>query len=73
MRSTCAINDDHSITCWGRPSPIPVEEMSDKDYDQISMGQDHLCAIDMDSQLRCWRWVGADMGGHKVPLGFLVA
>ena len=41
-------------------------------YDQITLGQDHLCAVDYDSQLHCWR-TGANLGTDNVPLGFLVA
>lgn len=69
--STCGIREDQSIDCWGRPSRIPVESMKKKVYDQITLGKDHVCAVDMDSQLSCW-FTGANLGGHDVPLGLVV-
>ena len=71
-RSTCAIREeDLSIECWGRPSRVPIEHWNSTEYDQITLGRDHVCAVDMESQLHCWM-SGADMGGHEVPLGFVV-
>ena len=71
-RSTCAIREDQSILCWGRKLPISQEAMNKTIYDQITLGQDHLCAVGYDSQMHCWR-TGANLGADHVPLGFLVA
>lgn len=74
-RCTCGIKEeDGSIECWGRNSRIPQNVLEDKtkQYDQITIGKDHICVIDVDNRLSCW-YSGADMGAHKVPLGFVLA
>ena len=63
---------DQSIECWGRRSRIPFENLNSTYYDQISLGKDHTCVMDTDSRIHCW-YIGANLGGHKVPLGFKAA
>ena len=45
--------------------------MNTIEYDQITLGKDHVCAVDMESELHCWH-AGANLGGQDVPLGFVV-
>jgi hypothetical protein len=71
-RAACAIKEDTlGLVCWGGSSPVPAEDMTARRYKQISLGKDHACAIDVDRRLHCWQ-NGADLGGHNVPVGFLV-
>ena len=72
--STCAIRENRTIDCWGKPrSPIPKEEMIKPIYDQLSIGQEHACAVTVDSDLQCWNLVGENFGAHNTPLGIVVA
>lgn len=43
-----------------------------EEYDQISLGIEHACAIDLGSQINCWHF-GADLGSAVVPLGLFAA
>mmetsp|Transcript_20551 Transcript_20551/g.25196 ORF Transcript_20551/g.25196 Transcript_20551/m.25196 type:complete len:307 (-) Transcript_20551:297-1217(-) len=71
-QTSCGIKEeDQSITCWGHMPAIPEDKMSRTNYDELSLGQDHMCVVDVDSELHCW-YLGADLGGHVVPLGFIV-
>ena len=88
VRCTCAIRSDYTIACWGQSTlPIPgtddasiVKRGEDdhsslteyEQFDQISLGKEHACAINMESELNCWH-SGPDVGGHVVPLGLFVA
>jgi hypothetical protein len=67
-RTTCAINADHFIECWGRRSPMTPDEGSIATFEQLTLGSDHLCAADSVREVRCW-FSGPDMGSHLVPLG----
>ena len=67
----CAL-EDNAVKCWGSRSIFNPEEMLEKDYLQISLGQDHACAAASDGKLQCWK-SGADFGAHRVPTGLVLA
>ena len=67
-KGTCALAANHTVDCWGKiRSPIPTN--STDEYDQISLGTDHACAIDGEGKVQCW-YRGPNLGAHIVPLGF---
>ena len=43
-----------------------------EEYNQISLGIEHACAIDIDKQVSCWHF-GTDLGSAVVPLGLFAA
>ena len=64
---TCAIRSDGSLHCWGRnnhgqlgvsgtsSSWEPVQVLEGKtNWRQVSAGDNHNCAVDMDNALYCW-------------------
>lgn len=71
QRTTCGITTNHTIECWGRRAPIPMDERNITAFEQITMGPEHLCAVDNSSEVRCW-YSGPDMGSHLVPLGLSI-
>jgi len=71
QRTTCGITTNRTIECWGRRSPIPIDERNMTTFEQITLGPEHLCAVDNSSEVRCW-YSGPDMGSHLVPLGLTI-
>jgi hypothetical protein len=95
MRTTCAIRDDNGaathggIHCWGGRASELLDQIHRDDnhsrreynklYHQISLGQDHACAIatfdreqdatSASSTLQCWWMAGSDYDAHRVPVG----
>lgn len=66
-RHTCAIKTDGRLFCWGwvgedypnndflPGSPVPEQESTEaSDWDQVSAGGFHTCAIKTDGRLFCW-------------------
>ncbi|KAL3805363.1 hypothetical protein HJC23_009070 [Cyclotella cryptica] len=94
IRTTCAISDDTndpSIHCWGSRANDLLGQIigygnragdeSNDFYHQISLGQDHACAISHTDKkdsasshadpatLKCWWMAGSDFDAHRVPVG----
>jgi hypothetical protein len=42
------------------------------EYEEISLGVDHACGINVDLNVQCWHR-GPNLGAQEVPLGFSVA
>ena len=69
FRTTCAVRkDDNQIECWGRTSKSK-KYLSDDSFQsaQISMGQDHACAVSGSGEVDCWGSVLSNKA-HIVPL-----
>jgi alpha-tubulin suppressor-like RCC1 family protein len=73
------------IWCWGdnaygqlgqgddAPRTAPVAVVSTLAWDQLSVGWDHTCAIDVDDRLFCWGRpddgrLGHDRGDQRIPV-----
>ena len=70
-KSVCALATNRTIDCWGQlRSPIPLN--SKTEYEEISLGIDHACGINIQHDVDCWHR-GPNLGGHEVPLGFSIA
>ncbi|MDH5545272.1 MAG: Ig-like domain-containing protein [Gammaproteobacteria bacterium] len=65
---TCAIRNDHTLWCWGDnsygqiglnpegvfESLVPVQVGASENWEIVSTGSKHSCAINSDSELHCW-------------------
>eukprot|EP00586_Coscinodiscus_wailesii_P000615 CAMPEP_0172481926 /NCGR_PEP_ID=MMETSP1066-20121228/8123_1 /TAXON_ID=671091 /ORGANISM="Coscinodiscus wailesii, Strain CCMP2513" /LENGTH=326 /DNA_ID=CAMNT_0013244669 /DNA_START=45 /DNA_END=1025 /DNA_ORIENTATION=+ len=73
-RYSCGIKmDDGSVDCWGgRRFPVDEDEGKRREWEQLALGHDHACAVDVEGLVSCW-FTGADLGGSDVPLGFVAA
>lgn len=70
-QGVCAIRSNRTVACWGQlRSLIPTN--STIQYEAISLGVDHACAINTDDNLNCWHR-GPNFGAQEVPLGFSLA
>jgi len=73
FRSTCAIRmDDNKIECWGLATKSK-KYVSDDTFKSvnISLGQDHGCAVSIVGEIECWGSViGMSTQAHVVPFEF---
>lgn len=66
---TCALSDDDQVWCWGHGArgAIGAHDLADsylpvrvgraqRSYTAFDIGGHHGCALDADSQVRCWGW-----------------
>ena len=75
-KTTCAIRDPGSaIDCWGVSSHVfetaEKPKFAGRTFEQISVGMDHVCALDVDGEVLC---EGQPLAaGRDVPPGFVAA
>ncbi|KAJ8613235.1 hypothetical protein CTAYLR_004528 [Chrysophaeum taylorii] len=72
FRTTCVVpRDGATVDCFGLSghllAPLPIG----RTWDQITLGRDHICALDADGALHCRGQPTIDAA--RVPPGFLVA
>lgn len=76
--ATCAIGEtDAHIECWGTPMRLTstqTPEAPTHEWDQVTSGHQHVCAVNSDSGLQCWGPSHEHVDNPvDVPFGFLVA
>ncbi|KAL3799491.1 hypothetical protein ACHAW5_006785 [Stephanodiscus triporus] len=96
-RTACAIrvetdqiDDGHdadsmftTVFCWGSRANSLMDhlESNNSKHSQISLGQDHACALAKSTDktsasartsLQCWWMAGSDFDAHRVPVGLVM-
>lgn len=82
---SCGIQADHTLWCWGinsagrsgQPANVvnetsPTQVGTDKDWQELSIGEDHGCARKQDNSLWCWGSdsqgaLGLNLGSGNIP------
>ena len=54
--STCALNADHDMVCWGSNDVGQAPPTTAGPFKFLSAGHSHTCAIRSDGGLNCWGW-----------------
>ena len=53
----CGITANEELICWGRHSLVEYD-FANKPYKQVSLGNEHLCALDEDGHIDCFGYDG---------------